>query len=219
MRRRSRPSTLLAALVITAAVLVGSSAAAVGADRPVRILVGEPATLDPAAQGDADSSAVTAQLFETLTTFDGNLQLQPALADSWRVEDGGKRIVFHLRPGLSFSDGTPLRASDVVRSWLRLIDPAHPSPLASLALVIDGAQAYMTRASADPATVALHADDASGEVTVGLVRPSADFVDVVSSPSFGIVPPGAEGMPAPSRRGAASSAAAATRRPRRPPRA
>lgn len=80
----------------------------------------------------------------------------------------------------------------MVRSWLRLIDPAHPSPLASLALVIDGAQAYMTRAAADPASVALHADDASGDVTVGLVRPSADFVDVVSSPTFGIVPPTAD---------------------------
>jgi oligopeptide transport system substrate-binding protein len=193
MRRRSHASTLLAALVVAAAILVGSSAAVVGADRPVHILVGEPTTLDPAAQGDADSSAITAQLFETLTTFDGNLQLQPALADSWRVEDGGKQIVFHLRPNLSFSDGTPLRASDVVRSWLRLIDPAHPSPLASLALVIDGAQAYLTRASADPASVALHADDASGEVTVGLVRPAADFIDVVSSPSFGIVPPVAAG--------------------------
>ena len=89
MRRRSRSTSLLAALVVTAAVLVGSSAAAVGADRPARILVGEPTTLDPAAQGDANSSAVTAQLFETLTTFDGNLQLQPALADSWRIEAGG----------------------------------------------------------------------------------------------------------------------------------
>ena len=59
--------------------------------------------------------------------------------------------------------------------------------------MIDGAQAYMTRASADPASVALHADDATGDVTVGLVRPASDFVDVVSSPSFGIVPPVAEG--------------------------
>jgi oligopeptide transport system substrate-binding protein len=192
MRRRSRFLSPLVALAVTVAVLVGSSAAAVGADRPARILVGEPATLDPAAQGDADSAAVTAQLFETLTTFDGNLQLQPALADSWRIADDGTQVVFHVRPDLSFSDGTPLRASDVVRSWLRLIDPAHPSPLASLALVIDGAQAYMTRAVADPASVALHADDASGNVTVGLVRPAADFVDVVSSPSFGIVPSSAD---------------------------
>ena len=91
--------------------------------------------------------------------------------------------MFHLRPDLTFSDGTPLRASDVVRSWLRLIDPAHPSPLASLMLVVDGAQAYLT--GADDRTrprSALRADDAAGDVTVELVRPASDFVDVVVEP-------------------------------------
>ena len=90
MRRRSRPTSLLAALVVTA----GGPRRVLGR-RPSAPTVrrasssASPTTLDPAAQGDADSSAVTAQLFETLTTFDGNLQLQPALAESWRIEDGG----------------------------------------------------------------------------------------------------------------------------------
>jgi ABC-type oligopeptide transport system substrate-binding subunit len=34
-------------------------------DRPVRILTGEPSSLDPAVQGDAASSAISAQLFES----------------------------------------------------------------------------------------------------------------------------------------------------------
>ena len=160
----------------------------VGADRPVRILTGEPAILDPARQGDAGSAAVTAQFFETLVTFDQALVLRPALAESWRVEPGGTRIVFQLRPDLAFSDGSPLRASDVVRSWLRLIDPAQPSPLASLMLVVVGAVDYVN-GSADAATVGLVADDAARTVTVDLARPSSDFVDVVTSPSFGVVPP------------------------------
>ncbi len=37
---------------------------AAGTDRPVRILAGSPTTLDPAAQGDSGSAAITAQLFE-----------------------------------------------------------------------------------------------------------------------------------------------------------
>ncbi len=162
-----------------------------GADRPARILVAAPTTLDPAAQGDASSAAITAQLFETLTTFDATLTLRPALAQGWTVEAAGKRIVFTLRPDLTFSDGSPLRASDVVRSWLRLIDPAHPSPLASFALAITGASAYLHGASTDAATVGLHGDDGARTVTVDLVRPAAEFVEVVASPSFGIVPPGA----------------------------
>ena len=104
---------------------------AAGPDRSVRILTGSPTTLDPAAQGDAGSAAITAQLFESLTSFDADLQVRPALAESWRFSDDGRQVTFHLRPDLTFSDGSPLRPSDVARSWMRLIDPAHPSPLAS----------------------------------------------------------------------------------------
>lgn len=158
--------------------------------RVARILSGTPSTLDPAATGDAGSAAVTAQMFESLTTFDAAGQTRPALAESWQIEDGGKRIVFQLRPGLEFSDGSPLDASDVVRSWLRVIDPDAPSPLISLALAVDGAAEFASGQNSDPGSVGLHADDAARTVTVDLTRPAAEFVDVVAGPTFGIVPPG-----------------------------
>src|SRR4249919_2931205 len=110
----------LATLLVSCAGTTGA-----GSDRPVRILSGAPTTLDPAAQGDSGSAAITAQLFESLTTFDSDLQLRPALAASWRFDDGGRRVTFHLRSDLAFSDGSPLEPSDVARSWLRLIDPGH----------------------------------------------------------------------------------------------
>ncbi len=59
---------VLLALATLLASCAGTTGA--GADKPVRILTGEPTTLDPAAQGDAGSAAITAQLFESLTTFD-----------------------------------------------------------------------------------------------------------------------------------------------------
>ena len=186
MRRRT--------LLLLVAILVGACApAAVGQGAgTVRILLGPPTTLDPAAAGDAGSSAYTAQFFETLTAFDPDLELQPALAESWRIEDDGRRIVFRLRPDLQFSDGSPLRAADVVRSWLRVVDPAGPSPLASLMFDVQGAEAYLA-GDADAAGVGLQADDAANEVAVDLVRPAADFVTVVASPTFGVVPPSMDG--------------------------
>ena len=120
----------LATLLVSCAGTTGA-----GSDKPVRILTGAPQTLDPAAQGDSGSAAITAQLFESLTSFDADLQVRPALAESWQFGDGAQQVTFHMRPNLTFSDGSPLRASDVARSWLRLIDPAHPSPLASLVLL------------------------------------------------------------------------------------
>jgi oligopeptide transport system substrate-binding protein len=183
MRRR----TLLLLLVLLAG---ACSPQAVGDHgRTATILLGPPTTLDPAASGDAGSSAYTAQFFESLTTFDDALELRPALAESWRIEDGGRRIVFHLRPDLAFSDGSPLRAADVVRSWLRIIDPAAPSPLASLMLDVEGAEAYLA-GDADATAVGLGADVDANDLIVDLVRPAADFVTVVASPTFGIVPPG-----------------------------
>ena len=154
-----------------------------------KILIGSPSTFDPAAVGDAQSGAVIGQFFESLTTVDPDLRLRPALSDSWRVEDGAKRIVFHLRPNLRFSDGTPLRAADVARSWLRVINPDDPSPLATLLGDVRGASEYLA-GQGEAADVGLTANDDTNEVVVDLVRPDEDFPTIVAGSTFGIVPPG-----------------------------
>ena len=99
-------------------------------------------------------------------------------------------MTFHLRPDLAFSDGSPIRPSDVVRSWLRLIDPAQPSPLAALALDIAGSDAYLRGENADPGSVGLRADDAAGDFIVELVRPASDFPNIIAGPTFAVVPLG-----------------------------
>jgi ABC-type transport system substrate-binding protein len=162
-------------------------------DDEVRILGGPGATLDPAAQGDASSAAVTAQLFESLTAIDPALNVRPALAERWDVEDDGRRIVFHLRDGLTFSDGTPLGAQDVVRSWLRLINPERPSPLVALMLDVRGAREHL-QGEVGAEGVGLRANGLA--VEVDLVRPASEFPTVVASPTFGIVPPGIDDTPA-----------------------
>lgn len=186
-----RLAVLLAIAVATATLAVSAGLPASpfiarAARDDVRILADEPSTLDPAREGDAASAAVSAQLYESLTAFDPSLVLRPALAGSWDVLDGGRRVVFHLRPGLSFSDGSPLTGEDVVRSWLRIIDPSSQSPLASLMMDVAGAPAYASGAERDPSKVGLSAS--GGDVTVTLTRP-IDFPSVVASPTFGIVPP------------------------------
>src|SRR3954454_10753520 len=104
--------------------------------------MGKAAGLDPAAQGDISSAAVSAQLFETLTAVDGALQTRTALAASWSFGDSGRTVLPPLRPALRFSDGSPLTADYVVRIWFRIIDPDNPSPLVSLMSDVEGAAAY-----------------------------------------------------------------------------
>lgn len=44
-------------------------------------------------------------------------EIEPALAESWKVSDDKLRIVFTLRPGLKWSDGKPLTVDDVVFTY------------------------------------------------------------------------------------------------------
>jgi len=159
----------------------------------VRILIGPADNLDPAAQGDIGSAAISAQLFEALTAIDAALETRPALAASWEFRDKGATVVFHLRPGLTFSDGSPLTAGDVVRSWFRIIDPAHPSPLVTLMGGVQGALAYARGESKDRASVGLSVEGA--DVVVHLDRPATDFPTIISGPTFAVVPPGIDSGP------------------------
>jgi dipeptide transport system substrate-binding protein len=79
----------------------------------------------------ADASAET--LFERLVDFaPGSTQVVPALAQSWDISDDGLTYTFTLRQGVKFhSNGsfTPTRefnADDVLWSFQRQLDPAHP---------------------------------------------------------------------------------------------
>ena len=159
-----------------------------GADE-VRILAGEPASIDPAEHGDAGSAAIIAQLFETLTTFDPGLNLRPALAESWSAEEDGRRVTFVLRDGLAFSDGSALTAEDVVASWRRLVDPAAPSPLATLLADVVGAQELIEGTATDVSDLGVRADG-DRRVVVDLVRAASDFPAIVSAPPLAIVPAG-----------------------------
>ncbi|MGH9427529.1 MAG: ABC transporter substrate-binding protein, partial [Terriglobia bacterium] len=55
-------------------------------------------------------------------------KLEPELAVSWRVTDNGRQILFKLREGVVFSDGTPFAADDVAFTIRTLMDPKLNSP-------------------------------------------------------------------------------------------
>lgn len=179
----------LSALVILFAVLalLGCSQASFGqGDVDVRIAGGEPFTWDPAQAGDSGSANVIAQVFEGLTAFDAESNVQPALSDSWQSSEDGRQITFHLRPGIVYSDGTPITAQDVVDNWLRIIDPLTPSPLASIVADIEGATEYQA-GQIGKEGVGLRAD--GDQVVVSLRRPATYFISVTASPSLAVVPP------------------------------
>ncbi|MCZ0727910.1 ABC transporter substrate-binding protein [Mycolicibacterium iranicum] len=91
-------------------------------DSLIAAIAGEPDQLDPHKTSAYFSFEVLENVFDTLVEPDANLQMQPALAESWEVSSDQLTWTFRLRPGVTFHDGTPLTADDVVFSYRRIID-------------------------------------------------------------------------------------------------
>ncbi len=79
---------------------------------------------DGAATSDNGSLWADLNVYDQLVRLTPDAKgLEPDLAQSWDVRDGGKVIVFHLRHNAKFSDGTPVTAEDVKFSYDRLRQP------------------------------------------------------------------------------------------------
>lgn len=100
------------------------------ADTLVEASVGEPPNLVPMLAGESTAFDVGEKIFNTLIAYDENLELKGELAQSWEVKDGGKTLVFHLKPGLKWADGEPLDARDALFTYKLITDPKTPSPYA-----------------------------------------------------------------------------------------
>ena len=75
-------------------------------------------------------------IFSSLVQFDENLGLVPDLAETWEVGEDGLTYTFKLRDGLTFHNGDPLKAEDILFTYERTTDPDFASPHANkLALV------------------------------------------------------------------------------------
>jgi len=90
------------------------------ARRVLRITFSWPNRIDPAVGNDYASSTSLANLYDTLVFPNAKGLVDPWLAESWEISDDGLTYTFHLRSGVKFHDGTPLKASDVVYSFNRL---------------------------------------------------------------------------------------------------
>lgn len=83
----------------------------------------DPDGLDPQMSASASTFQVTSSIYETLVTVDESGNIQPCLAESWKIADDGLSITFILREGAMFSDGDACDADAVVSSFSRLVSP------------------------------------------------------------------------------------------------
>lgn len=88
---------------------------------------GDAVRLDPADVTDGESIQRMDNIFEGLVEYEaGSVLIQPCLATSWEASADGTEIVFNLREGVKFHDGTDFNADAVVFSFARQYDTNHP---------------------------------------------------------------------------------------------
>ncbi|HZJ09400.1 MAG TPA: ABC transporter substrate-binding protein [Trueperaceae bacterium] len=108
------------------------------------------------AQIDNATQTLTQQVFDSLVEFDlQTYELQPALAESWEVSEDGTVYTFHLREGVTWHDGEPFTAEDVVFTYDQIITnpEARAGDAANFTFTVDGEPQEITFEAVDDHTV------------------------------------------------------------------
>jgi peptide/nickel transport system substrate-binding protein len=135
-------------------------------------------SLDPHLSSAYSSFAVLANVVEGLTTFDDEIKVAPALAESWEQSEDGLTWTFTLRQGVTFSNGRELTSEDVLFSFERIIDPELGSGRVNSC---GGADA--TFAAPDPYTFSITTTSPNGILPVTIA--GAAGCAIVASESVG----------------------------------
>ena len=88
--------------------------------------------------------------YDSLVEWDRNLNLKPALAESWRLSPDQRSITFNLRRGVRFHNGKELDAGDVKYSVEKMLNPPLPGSISTVGQVpafegVDVVSKYVAR--------------------------------------------------------------------------
>ena len=169
--RPRRTAALVAALTVVS--LLGVSACSGGeagtgsAEQSLRFgLSGEPQEVKVGADSGATGYMLDSLIHRGLLTLDAAGKIAPGLAESWEAVDPAT-YSFTLRPGLTFSDGSPLTSANVKRTLEFLADPANG------ARVLQAMRGIKTIETPDDTSVVVHLKENNGSFLGFLADPTA----------------------------------------------
>lgn len=140
-----------------------------GRDTLLFAIGNEPASLNPGEYNSSTSGLAILQAYDQLVRekIGDRSVMEPMLAESWEFKDEGKQLIFQIRQGVKFQDGTDMTVEDVAFSINRAITmPAY----ADYAGMMDHAEV----------TDATH-------VTLFMKTPYAPIINVISTAGFSIL--------------------------------
>jgi peptide/nickel transport system substrate-binding protein len=171
--------------VITCCALALSACGGAGGGKGITIAeTAQPDSLDPAVGYTVNALEPGWLVYTPLLTYrhaagKAGAQLVPGLAEKLpQVSADGRTYRLKLRAGLSYSDGTPVRAGDFEHAVERVL--ALASPGTSFFLGIDGAQQYVAKKRHGGGLRGITTDDRTGAITIRLTQPDGTFPNVLA---------------------------------------
>ena len=145
----------------------------------------DPRSFDPALSTDVPTGRAVGYVFEGLTRFSPEAQVEPALASSWTVSPDGRIWRFTLRRNVKFHDGSAFTAKHVVASFQRVLDPKTRGGRGWPLFPIAGATDFAAGKAKSISGLRI-ADDST--VVITLTEPFAIFPKLLAMPVASIVP-------------------------------
>jgi oligopeptide transport system substrate-binding protein len=178
--RFPRPYFIIALALFSLCAACKDSRQGGSSDKHFRVnLSTEPPSLDWSLATDHVSFNVIFNLMVGLTEFDKQLRPVPVIAKSWDLLEGGKKIVFHLRDDVLWSDGKKVRAQDFEYSWKRLLNPKTASEYAYILFDIENALEYHEGKLTDASAVGVQAQG-DRTLVVRLRHPASYFLAITT---------------------------------------
>ncbi|MET0657389.1 MAG: peptide ABC transporter substrate-binding protein [Steroidobacteraceae bacterium] len=155
------------------------------ASRPANMLLRgngpEPESLDPQKARQDSSLNILRDVYEGLTALDAHAEPIPAAAESWTISPDGLQYRFQLQPGLKWSNGEPLTASDFATALRRLVDPKTAAPYAQMLAPVVNASAIV-RGELPVTALGVRALD-DRNLAIALTHPAAYLLGVLAHPA------------------------------------
>ena len=130
--------------------------------------VTDPDVVDPQKSSFTNEIAILALNYEGLTRLDSDGNTVPAAAESWEFNADGTVLTFHLRAGLTYSDGSPLTAERFRYAVERTCDPNTAGEYQSILFEIKGCAEFagsLTAPEVGEGTPPAEVDPAAYETT------------------------------------------------------
>jgi len=141
----------------------------------------DPETLDVHRTSRIGEAHLMRDLYEGLVVHNAKAEIVPGVAEKWEVAEDGKTYRFSLRANAKWSNGDPVRASDFVFAYRRIMDPETGAKHANMLYPILNAE-KVNKGEAKPRELGVKApDDRTLEII--LERPMPYFLELLTHPT------------------------------------